>query len=94
MEEVDSPKHYLIEVRTPDGLSASIECIDVMVAIYGQKRVQEWAELCAFTYQFREPSKHESPDSCKRKKIWFTRYSMGDDPRLDGQRDRVDRPDE
>jgi len=94
MEEVNSPKHYLIDVETPGGKTVGIECIDVMVAIYGKKRVQEWAELCAFTYQFREPSKHENPDSCKQKKIWFTRYSMGDDPRRDDQKDRVDPPSE
>ena len=68
---VNSPPHYKL---------AKIECIDAMVQVYGQKRVQEYAEITAFKYQWREGLKGSSATD-KQKKIWYTRYSMGDDPR-------------
>jgi predicted transcriptional regulator len=68
---VNSPQHY-----KRDG----IECIDAMVQVYGLKRVQEYAEISAFKYQWREGLKGDSKTD-KLKKIWYTRFSMGDDPR-------------
>lgn len=79
---VNSPTHYRATV-TKNGQSVELECIDAMVAVYGLKRVQEYCELSAFKYQWREGQKHEDPNNDKRKKIWFTRFSMGDDPRND-----------
>jgi len=70
---VNSPPHYKL---------AKIECIDAMVQVYGQKRVQEYAEITAFKYQWREGLKGSSSTD-KQKKIWYTRFSMGDDPRGD-----------
>ncbi len=68
---VNSPQHY-----KRDG----IECIDAMVQVYGLKRVQEYSEISAFKYQWREGLKGDSTTD-KKKKIWYTRFSMGDDPR-------------
>jgi predicted transcriptional regulator len=70
-DAVNSPQHY-----KRDG----IECIDAMVQVYGLKRVQEYAEISAFKYQWREGLKGDSKTD-KLKKIWYTRFSMGDDPR-------------
>ena len=71
---VNSPAHY----KLADG---GIECIDVMIQLYGLKRVQEYAEIAAFKYSWREGRKGDSSTD-KRKKIWYTRFSMGDDPRV------------
>ena len=68
---VNSPQHYK---------RGGVECIDAMVQVYGLKRVQEYAEISAFKYQWREGLKGDSKTD-KLKKIWYTRYSMGDDPR-------------
>jgi predicted transcriptional regulator len=68
---VNSPSHYKV---------GGVECIDVMVQLYGLKRVQEYAEIAAFKYAWREGRKGDSRTD-KRKKIWYTRFAMGDDPR-------------
>jgi|TARA_R110000823_G_scaffold204456_3_gene335446 predicted transcriptional regulator len=70
---VNSPAHY----KLADG---GIECIDVMIQLFGQKRVEEYAEITAFKYAWREGKKGDSKTD-KRKKIWYTRFAMGDDPR-------------
>ena len=80
--EVHSPKHYTATV-TRGGTTLAIECIDAMVAVYGIQRVQEYCELSPFKYQWREGRKHKDTTTDKKKKIWFTRFSMGDDPRDD-----------
>ena len=68
---VNSPSHYKV---------GAVECIDVMVQLYGLKRVEEYAEIAAFKYAWREGRKGDSKTD-KRKKIWYTRFAMGDDPR-------------
>jgi predicted transcriptional regulator len=68
---VNSPSHYKV---------GGVECIDVMIQLYGLKRVQEYAEIAAFKYAWREGRKGDSKTD-KRKKIWYTRFAMGDDPR-------------
>ena len=68
---VNSPSHYKV---------GAVECIDVMVQLYGLKRVEEYAEIAAFKYAWREGRKGDSKID-KRKKIWYTRFAMGDDPR-------------
>ena len=62
-----------------------IECIDAMVAVYGKQRVKEWAEINAFKYKQRQGKKGDKAEHLKDKQkiIWYTRYSMGDDPRKD-----------
>ena len=51
-----------------------------MIQLYGLKRIQEYAEIAAFKYAWREGRKGDSKTD-KRKKIWYTRFAMGDDPR-------------
>jgi hypothetical protein len=73
---VNSPSHY----KLADG---GIECIDVMIQLYclDKSELQEYAEITAFKYAWREGRKGDSSTD-KRKKIWYTRFSMGDDPRV------------
>jgi len=70
-DAVNSPSHYK---------AGGVECIDVMIQLYGLKRVQEYADIAAFKYAWREGRKGDSKTD-KRKKIWYTRFAMGDDPR-------------
>ena len=75
-ENVFEPAHYVKE--------GGVECIDVMVQLYGSARVREWAEITAFKYQWRQGNKEgNSSEQDKMKSIWYTRFSMGDDPRED-----------
>ena len=68
------PAHYT---------DSGIECIDAMVAVFGEQRVREYAEISAFKYKWRAGKKGNEADALldKAKDIWYTRYSMGDDPR-------------
>jgi predicted transcriptional regulator len=50
---VNSPSHYKV---------GGVECIDVMIQLYGLKRVQEYAEIAAFKYAWREGRKGDSKD--------------------------------
>jgi len=70
----NSPAHYT---------DSGIECIDAMVAVFGEQRVMEYAEISAFKYKWRAGKKGSESDALldKAKDIWYTRYSMGDDPR-------------
>ena len=71
----NSPTHYT---------DSGIECIDAMVAVFGEQRVREYAEISAFKYKWRAGKKGNEFDAMldKAKDIWYTRYSMGDDPRV------------
>ena len=72
---VNSPSHYA---------DSSIECIDAMVAAFGQERVQDYSEIAAFKYQWRCGKKlYNDANQDKAKFVWYLRYSMGDDPRED-----------
>ena len=70
------PWHYI----DPD---SGLECIDAMVAVFGQERVNDYAEIAAFKYKWRAGKKGglDSAMLDKAKDIWYTRYSMGEDPR-------------
>ena len=72
---VNSPAHYK---------SGDVECIDAMVSAFGKKRVQEYAEIAAFKYVWRQGKKDDANED-KKKGIWYLRYSRGDDPRKDQQ---------
>jgi len=73
---VSEPSHYIRE--------GGIECIDVMTSLFGEDRVREWAEITAFKYQWRQGTKAgNTAEQDKLKSIWYTRFSMGDDPRND-----------
>ena len=75
-DNVFTPSHY----APVDG----IECIDIMIQQYGLKRVQEWSEITSFKYQWRNGAKAgNSSTQDKMKSIWYTRFSIGDDPRND-----------
>ena len=72
---VNSPAHYK---------SGDVECIEAMVSAFGKKRVQEYAEIAAFKYVWRQGKKDDANED-KKKGIWYLRYSRGDDPRKDQQ---------
>jgi hypothetical protein len=75
-ENVYSPSHYTH--------ATGAECIDIMIQLYGKQRVEEWAEITSFKYQWRNGSKEgNSSEQDKMKSIWYNRFSMGDDPRND-----------
>ena len=67
---VNQPKHY----------SGSIECIDAMISAFSLQRVKEYSEIAAFKYLWRQGKKGD-PAEDKAKAIWYTRFSLGDDPR-------------
>jgi hypothetical protein len=68
---VNQPKHY----------SGSIECIDAMISAFSLQRVKEYSEIAAFKYLWRQGKKGD-PAEDKAKAIWYTRFSLGDDPRV------------
>jgi len=72
---VNRPSHYLED---------SIECIDVMAAVFGLEHTQKYAEIAAFKYLWRMNKKNKTSEQDKRKAIWYLRFSIGDDPRRDG----------
>jgi hypothetical protein len=70
---VDQPSHYA---------DSDIECIDAMVAAFGQDKVNIYAEIASFKYIWRMDKKSTNSAQDKRKAVWYLRYSMGDDPRI------------
>ena len=75
-ESVDSPAHYARDDR---------ECIDAMVSVFGMQDVQTYAEIAAFKYLWRMRKKHALSREDKEKAIWYLKFSMGDDPRDEGE---------
>lgn len=72
-DAVNSPAHYN---------QGTIECIDAMRAAFGDDAVRIYCRLNAFKYQWRADYKGKSRQDLE-KAIWYLRYSLGDDPRLD-----------
>ena len=72
VEMVSRPSHYA---------DSAIECIDAMVAAFGQDKVNIYAEIAAFKYIWRMDKKNIESAEDKQKAVWYLRYSMGDDPR-------------
>ena len=72
---VNSPAHYK---------SGDVECIDAMVSAFGKKRVQEYAEIAAFKYIWRQGKKGDANED-KNKAIWYLLWSRGQDPRKNQQ---------
>ena len=70
---VDQPSHYA---------NSDIECIDAMVAAFGQDKVNTYAAIAAFKYIWRMDKKSIESTQDKQKAVWYLRYSMGDDPRI------------
>jgi len=71
---VNSPPHYK---------DTEIECIDVMVMVFGKTAVKWYCLLNAFKYVWRCTKKHDGETDCIAKAIWYLRFSIGDDPRND-----------
>jgi hypothetical protein len=69
---VNSPPHY----------SGKIECIDAMVSAFGDEAVKVYAKLNAFKYLWRAGKKVDAEEDLM-KSIWYTRFSIDDDPRKD-----------
>lgn len=74
-DPVHTPSHYL---------TGDIECIDAMVAAFGEERVRTYCEIAAFKYNWRLHHKG-NPDQDRQKAIWYMRFAAGDDPRKDRQ---------
>jgi|TARA_R110000803_G_scaffold63209_2_gene123768 hypothetical protein len=69
---VSQPSHYA------DG---KVECIDAMVAAFGEENVRIYAEIASFKYIWRMNKKNKYSAQDKLKAMWYLRYSMNDDPR-------------
>lgn len=70
-DKVNRPEHYT---------QGDIECIDAMIAAYGIEEVRIYAKIAAFKYLWRRGRKDaEQQDVAKA--IWYSRFSIGDDPR-------------
>ena len=69
---VSQPSHYA------DG---KVECIDAMVAAFGEENVRIYAEIASFKYIWRMNKKNKYSAQDKMKAMWYLRYSMNDDPR-------------
>ena len=70
---VNSPPHYA---------HSEIECIDAMVAAFGQEAVATYCRLAAFKYTWRAGKKFDAEEDLK-KAVWYLRFGMNDDPRSD-----------
>lgn len=69
---VEKPPHY----NQDDG----IECIDAMIAAFGEQAVRDHCRITAFKYLWRFNHKGQA-DADIKKAIWYLRFSVGDDPR-------------
>ena len=74
---VNSPPHY-----GSQNANSKVECIDAMVAAFGDEAVKIYAKLNAFKYLWRAGKKVDAEEDVM-KSIWYTRFSVGDDPRKD-----------
>lgn len=71
MNDQVNPDHYK---------SSEIECIDAMVAAYGEDEVRIYCKITAFKYGWRRGKK--GPEEIDvRKQIWYQKRSIGEDPR-------------
>lgn len=61
-EMVDHPTHYN---------NYSVECVDMMVRIWGASATAEWCEMTAFKYRMRLGTKPDNPmDQDLAKERW------------------------
>tara|TARA_B110000444_G_scaffold237465_1_gene250248 strand:+ start:296 stop:628 length:333 start_codon:yes stop_codon:yes gene_type:complete len=67
-----NPNHYKMQNK--------MECIDIMIEIFGRPSVNKWAEINAFKYCFRMHNKGARIDNIK-KAIWNLEFALGKDPR-------------
>jgi len=71
MSDAVNPKHYK---------KGDIECIDAMVAAYGEEEVRIYAKIAAFKYGWRRGDKDCEIQEVN-KQIWYQKWSIGIDPR-------------
>ena len=69
---VNSPSHYL---------SGDIECIDAMLAAFGEEQVRIYAKINAFKYLWRAGKKKGAEDTDMAKANWYLKLANGIDPR-------------
>jgi hypothetical protein len=70
-----NPNHYKSN-------NNNLECIECMVASFGKDAVITYAEINAFKYIFRLHTKGSRTENIK-KAIWYLKYALGEDPRID-----------
>jgi len=71
-DQVNSPSHY----------TGDIECIDAMVAAFGEDQVRIYSKLNAFKYLWRCDKKHTRSKTDLQKARWYTIRAAGVDPRI------------
>ena len=71
MKDKINPDHYK---------KGEIECIDAMVAAYGEEEVRIYSKLAAFKYGWRRGDKDEEAQEVGKQK-WYLDRSIGIDPR-------------
>ena len=70
-DTVAKPAHYA---------DSEIECIDAMLAAFGEEATQNYARVNAFKYVWRAHEKGKEKEDI-RKAICYLKYSIGEDPR-------------
>lgn len=71
MSDAVNPSHYK---------KGEIECIDAMVAAYGEEEVRIYCKLAAFKYGWRRGDKDDEAQEVGKQK-WYLDRSIGVDPR-------------
>ena len=71
MPDAINPTHYK---------KGDIECIDAMVAAYGEEDVRIYCKLAAFKYGWRRGDKDDELQEVKKQQ-WYLTRSTGKDPR-------------
>ena len=64
VDNVNHPQHY-------EG-NCSLECIEVMIIIFGEEAVIDFCLCCAFKYLWRYKNKNGEEDLSKAK--WYLKY--------------------
>ena len=79
-DPVYKPFHYT---------QGDIECIDAMVAAFGEYHTAIYCKLNAFKYLWRADLKN--PDQDIKKAIWYLKFAIGEDPRAETREEEVTR---
>ena len=79
-DPVYKPFHYT---------QGDIECIDAMVAAFGEYQTAVYCKLNAFKYLWRADFKKNNQDI--KKAIWYLKFAIGDDPRAETREEEVPR---
>jgi len=70
-----------------------VECIDAMTEAFGQNQVSTYCKLNAFKYLWRAGLKEytENDDQDIQKAIWYLKFSIGEDPRVETRKKEISR---